>query len=501
MSAPNEVRVDASHPVLAQIVEAANKGFSGTLEIATKDSAARDLQVTVLLESGLIRGVSANGWVAPAAAFVLHATGQDFSGEPDPLRAAYAAEKDGAPGVPLLDADAVDAVRRDWAYGLLAATLTWNRPKVRKAKGGAFEGDKFVGSQWQQIVSDLAHRTEALNGNWAVVCRELANNGISTRPASQAAPMLGVAIFGHPLFDGSDTLDHIAGRTGQSRAAILDDLAGSILSGAQPQFAPLAPAEEHLWIPEDWDDPASAWGVVPADGAYIAPIEPQPEEDPEPVVEPVAQVDELDSWGELLEPAEDAVEPPVMVAAQEPETGIDEGAWGFDETPTEDDAVEDTVEQPEATGYESDDSRLLEDFIDHARDADDRDIRNAVTERVIASAKAEVEQRQADLDAALAAVEGATTVADEARATVTAAVQALIVAQEALAAAHDGVQAAKDRGAAAVADAEQAADALAQAETDKATRDADVERAKAMLAQAEAEALTSRGTEPVPVRI
>ncbi len=32
MSAPAEVRVDATHPVLSQIVDAANKGFTGTLE-------------------------------------------------------------------------------------------------------------------------------------------------------------------------------------------------------------------------------------------------------------------------------------------------------------------------------------------------------------------------------------------------------------------------------------------------------------------------------------
>ncbi len=56
MSAPNEIRVDASHPVLAAIVEAANKGFTGTLEVDTKDSAGRDLQAVVLLEDGWCAG-------------------------------------------------------------------------------------------------------------------------------------------------------------------------------------------------------------------------------------------------------------------------------------------------------------------------------------------------------------------------------------------------------------------------------------------------------------
>jgi len=58
-------RVDATTPVLAQLVDAAKKGFTGSLEVSSKDSAGRDLQVTVWLEDGNIYAVRADGRTPP----------------------------------------------------------------------------------------------------------------------------------------------------------------------------------------------------------------------------------------------------------------------------------------------------------------------------------------------------------------------------------------------------------------------------------------------------
>ena len=47
MSVPTTTRVDASAPVLAQLVDAATKDFTGSLEVSATDAAGRDLQVVV----------------------------------------------------------------------------------------------------------------------------------------------------------------------------------------------------------------------------------------------------------------------------------------------------------------------------------------------------------------------------------------------------------------------------------------------------------------------
>ena len=54
MSVTTTSRVDATAPVLDQLVDAAAKGFTGSLEVSSKDSAGRDLQVTIWLEGGSI---------------------------------------------------------------------------------------------------------------------------------------------------------------------------------------------------------------------------------------------------------------------------------------------------------------------------------------------------------------------------------------------------------------------------------------------------------------
>ena len=505
------------------MVEAANKNLTGTVEISAKDSTGRDLAVSVYLEAGQVRGVSASGWTAPAGLYVLHATGQDLTAEADPLRAAYAAES--APGVPLLDADAIDAIRRDWGYGLLAATLTWNKPKIKKVKGGTYTGDKFVASPWAMVVTDLASRVESINQHWAVVCRELASAGITPRPAAQAAPMLGVSIFGHPVFDGSEPLDRIAGLTGQSRAAILAELASAILAGGQPQFFPLTPEGEHLWIPEHWDDPAGAFGAVPNVSVTPATKEPTEADEAEswgallndqdqPTTETpqtLAQQDEAveaEAWGNLLDAPEEATIPaiePAPAPEPAPEPPAAEQEWDFDtpqNTPTEPEPeplswdetalTDELTPEPTSPTTEPGDDRLLDEFVTRAHDDYDRDVRTAVAQRVIDAAVAEVAARETELAAAHTLHGEASAAAQHARTALDTAKAALAAAHEALATAEHEVEQAKAHGAALIAAEQEAKAAAAHAAQTKAERDHEVERVKAALAAAEAQALAAK---------
>lgn len=123
MSTTTASRVDATHPALAQLVDAATREFTGSVDVSVKDSASRDLQMTVWLEDGAIYAVHASGWTPPDAAYVRHRTGRDFSEAGVPaFQAAYDTERDGHQ---LMTAADMDLARRDWAYGLLASALTW----------------------------------------------------------------------------------------------------------------------------------------------------------------------------------------------------------------------------------------------------------------------------------------------------------------------------------------------------------------------------------------
>lgn len=272
MSTTTVARVDASHPVLAQLVDAATRGFTGSVEVSTRDSADRDLQVAVWLDGGAIYAVHANGWTPPDAAYVLYRTGEDFSGRAEsPFQAAYETLRD---GVPLLDADQMDVARRDWAYGLLAASLTWAKPRIHRTRKAMTDSNRIKATDWPVITTDMATRTAGLESAWRVVCDALVGVGITPVSAARACGVLAVFVQGSGLFTGDESLDQAAGRRGLSRAAVLEELSRAILSGASPRFTQAPSAEVQLLVPEHWEDPARAWGWVDeAPGAVLAVVD------------------------------------------------------------------------------------------------------------------------------------------------------------------------------------------------------------------------------------
>lgn len=453
MSVTTMSRVDATHPVLAQLVDAASKGFTGALEVSTTDAVNRELQVQVWLEDGQVRAVHANGWTPPAAAFVLARTGVDFSGEEDPLRAAYATERDGQP---LLDADTIDGARRDWAYGLLAAALTWAKPRVHRVKKAVATENKILPSPWQRITADVAARVDGLESAWRVVCDALTQAGIPPVSAGRACGILAVRIEGHALFTGAESLDQTAGRAGISRYAILEELSRAVLSGAPVQFGQAGPAETRLLVPEHWEDPTRSWGWV--DEHRPEPVAAQVDADPEPVAELEATpvpLDELPDDDGLDELEEMVAPPPLLDPEPAPE-------------PVH-------VVGPSAPSVCSA-RQLIEVWLQGSADESDASVRVAIVHRLITSAHQEAQERAEHFQAAQEALQSAEMDAEASQLVIARAQEALTEAQGALEQAEvqvarveaeyaDIVQAARD-----AAEHAQAAQAKADAEEVELTR-------------------------------
>ena len=66
MSVTTTSRVDATTSVLAQLVDTATKGFTGSLEVSSRGASGRTLAVSIWLEDGAICAVHAGGWLDPA---------------------------------------------------------------------------------------------------------------------------------------------------------------------------------------------------------------------------------------------------------------------------------------------------------------------------------------------------------------------------------------------------------------------------------------------------
>ena len=439
MSVTTTPRVDATHPVLSQLVDAASKGFTGSLEVTASDSAGRDLQVVVWLREGDVYAVHANGWTPPATAYVLAKTGADFTGRAESaFQLAFETERDGQP---LLNAAELDAPRRDWAYGLLAASLTWNKPKVRRRRGATTEVNRMNPSAWERVTADVAARVDGLESAWRVVCDSLTAAGIRPVPAGRACAMLTVNIANHPLFTGSEALDQVAGRAGLSRYVVLEELSRALLLGAVPQFAPVAPVQEPLLVPEHWEDPARSWGWVaeaPADA-----------EEPEPEAEPEVELEVADEAEPELETA---VEPVPEQADAEPVEQVE--------------APRLTVVPDLPAGGPESARELINEWLLGSTDASDAGVRGAIVHRLVTSARAESEARTRevtraadDLDLAEGEVEA--SVAGTARAS-----EVLAAAEQALAQAESQVARVQEEFADVVqsqADAAEHAEHVAQA--------------------------------------
>ena len=451
MSIITTSRVDATHPVLAQLVDAAGRGFTGALEISTTDSLSRALQVQVWMEEGLIRAVHGNGWVPPEAEYVQHRTGVDLSEEADPLKVAYTRERD---GVPLLDADTIDAARRDWAYGLLAASLTWAKPRVRRVKKAVTAENKILPSPWQRVTADVAARVDGLESAWRVVCDALQRASIPPVPAGRACGILAVRIDGHALFTGAESLDQTAARAGLSRYVVLEDLSRAILSGAAVQFSQATPPQVQLLVPEHWEDPNRSWG-------WVDEVRPEPA---------AAEVDpDVDVDGDLeVDPDPEVVEEDVEAAADETldelETLVAQASAAEPAQPALP-AVAVAVPAVASPGA----TLLIEAWLRESVDDSDASVRGAIVRRLVMSAQQEAHERAVEYTHARAALEAAEVDAEASHLMIARATEAVTEAQAALAQAEaqvqrveaeyaDVMQAARDAGEASAA-AQQAAEA------------------------------------------
>jgi hypothetical protein len=396
MSTTTVSRVDATHPVLAQLVDAATRSFTGSVEVSVKDSAARDLKVVVWFEDGAIYAVHADGWTPPDAAYVLHRTGQDFSGlDIPPFQAAYEAERAGRQ---LMTAADLDLPRRDWAYGLLASALTWSKPSISRNRKASTESNLITATNWQAVTADVAARVDGLESAWRVVCESLKAAGITPVSATRACGVLAVHIEGSRLFTGGESLDLAAGRRGLSRYAILEELARAILSGAAPSFAQAPPTDEQQLIPEHWEDPERAWGWV-----GDVPVAVQAHVPPEVVADAYVAQSEPVEPPELEAEVEESFEEPARFVVPDP-SEYAEVALEPDAEPepapyaaAEPDPVPDAVAEPAAQGAEGGARELLESWLKSSVSGADATIRMSIVQRMVDSAHAEAAARHQDV--------------------------------------------------------------------------------------------------------
>lgn len=380
-SSESTERVDATHPVLAQIVDAASRGFTGSVDIAATDSVGRDLQVSVYLDEGSINAVHAVGWEPPAAEYVRFATGHDFSDREEPaFKLAY--ETPGDDGQPLMDSDAIDRARRAWAYGLLAATLTWDRPKLSRTKKAMPAGNRIIPSPWQRVMADISARVEGMQSGWQVVCDALQTAGIPPVSAGHAGGGLAVLISGHPMFDGTASLDRVAGQNGLTRYAVVDELSNQIVSGVPVDFRPAAADDAPILIPEHWEDPARPWGRA---SVTLPVVEVDQAPDPEPA-------------GELEPEPEMELEEPVT----DDEFLMATLGGGEVEQSGARDAEVDVVPEPvtpigAAPSEPSDADALLTQFLSESTDDGDALVRGSIVRRLRDSAQEEAERRDAEV--------------------------------------------------------------------------------------------------------
>ena len=422
MSVPTTTRVDASAPVLAQLVDAATKAFTGSLEVSATDAAGRDLQVVVWLEDGNISAVHAPGWTPPAAAYVLYRTGEDFSGrEESPFKLAFETLRDGEP---LLTGAELDTPRRDWAYGLLASSLTWTKPKFHRTKKVTTATNRINISPWQLVTADLNTRVDGLESAWRVVCDALIAAGIRPVSAGRACAMLAVRIDGHALFTGTESLDQVAGRCGISRYTVLQELSRAILLGGAAQFQQAPTREDTQPVPEHWEDATRGWGWV----------------DETPVVVDAPEPAEPELVGDVEEPEPEAPLEVVVHEEIEPEFVVDVEPEPS-QAPEPELEVEPTVVEPlpvvpagPANAWE-----LINAWLRGAASKADANVRNAIVHRLVSTAPAEAAARGAEVAAAVDALDRADEEAQTAHEAVAGATSALASAQAAYARADDDV--------------------------------------------------------------
>ena len=488
MSTTTVSRVDATHPVLAQLVDAATRSFTGSVEVSVKDSAARDLKVVVWFEDGAIYAVHADGWTPPDAAYVLHRTGQDFSGlDIPPFQAAYEAERAGRQ---LMTAADLDLPRRDWAYGLLASALTWSKPSISRNRRASTDSNLITATNWQAVTADVAARVDGLESAWRVVCESLKAAGITPVSATRACGVLAVHIEGSRLFTGGESLDLAAGRRGLSRYAILEELARAILSGAAPSFAQAPPTDEQQLIPEHWEDPERAWGWV-----GDVPVAVQAQVQPEVVADPHIAAHERVEPQALEAEVEEAFEEPARFVTPDPseyaEVASEPELEPAPYAAAEPEPMPEPVAEPVAQGAEGGARELLESWLKSSVSGADATIRMSIVQRMVDSAHAEAAARHQDVARAQDELAAAVGDARSAASIVSNARAMLGEAHDALEDAEREVARVRAQFSGVMAAAAQAADRAAATAAAARNEDAALQALRAQVASQEAVAASA----------
>lgn len=426
------MKVDASTPVLAEIIDAAGKDFTGAIEVSARGGDTPH-EAVIYMKDGAVYAVTAAAWEAPVTEWATWKTGGPIpAGSLRPDEYAYQTRA--------VNAADVDEARRDWAYGVLAAATTWVKPRFKRRRKKETTDGRFSPVPWQRLVTDIGDRVDHDHRAWHTICGALKANRIPVRVAEQAAPVLTVTIPGHSLFTGELSLDATARRAGLTRSKVMQQLSQAILSGATPTFGK-AHASSEVLVPEKLQESAEAAEIAHLEALFAAPAH---GEDYTPQWRPVASGPSAGTGHSSESPAS----APSPVSAPSPEEAVTSA--DLDDNPvasaTQEEITmtavadapvveeQDTQPAPEPvpvvvapepepvyvpepvtvapepvaepmTMQAVDDARdLLESFVSFARDTEDQSVRRSIVERVLQSAQEEVAAAQAETDRAVQAM-------------------------------------------------------------------------------------------------
>src|SRR5690625_4634831 len=142
------MKVDASTPVLAEIIDAAGKNFTGAIEVSARSSGTPH-EAVIYMKDGDVYAVTAPSWQPPITEWATWKIG-------GPLPPGTARPDEYAYQTRAVDAADVDEARRDWAYGVLAAATTWVKPKFKRRRRKETTEGRFTPVQWQRLVTDVS---------------------------------------------------------------------------------------------------------------------------------------------------------------------------------------------------------------------------------------------------------------------------------------------------------------------------------------------------------
>lgn len=480
--APATTMVDESAPLLRELRDAADKGFTGAL-----DATAGDRQVSIYLEDGEVRAIQSAQFEFPMAQLAENLMGEPVPEGAHPLQHLSTS---GALGEPHIALERIDGLISDWSYGLLASALTWTGAKTSRRKKAEATGTRMYPKDCRLVIQDVTARVDELVTSWDVISAELARRDMDPRPASHAAPILVATVPGDPDLDGTRSVDEVAYWTGTTRGTILSRIAAAIISGTPGvDFHPAHPESDlpTYPTPESMEDPSNEWARPPATLAAARAPEPTPEPEPAPVAQPV------DEFASLLESSVfDVADEPAVAAEPEPvaqpfEPEPEPVTQPFEPEPEPLPVEPYLVAQPVAPPFEpGDGGSILREWVDQAEPGVEHEVREAVLAETTKAASNLAAQKVEALDEAVLTYEQANADLAQAQGRVESANADLAQAQAMAAEAEHVVACVREQGQAALDGLTLAQRAEAEAAAQAALAEAQVAEARAALERAEA---------------